>query len=94
VLSLILGLAAVALAAAGVGKLVDHVTDGDGVAVLDHPVAPVCWACGGAGLVSPGAGLSEWSHTHPSGACLSRELTRGWPGPLPASGAHCRCWRR
>ncbi len=39
VLSLILGLAAVALAAAGVGKLVDDVTDGDGVAVLDHPVA-------------------------------------------------------
>ena len=39
VLSLILGLAAVALAAAGVGKLVDDVTDGDGVALLDHPVA-------------------------------------------------------
>jgi hypothetical protein len=38
-LSLILGLAGVALAAAGVGKLVDDVTDGDGVAVLDHPVA-------------------------------------------------------
>ena len=38
-LSLILGLAAVALAAAGVGKLVNDVTDGDGVAVLDHPVA-------------------------------------------------------
>ena len=38
-LSLILGLAAVALAAAGVGKLVDDVTDGDGIAVLDHPVA-------------------------------------------------------
>ena len=39
VLSLILGLAAVAVAAVGVGTLVDDVTDGDGVAVLDHPIA-------------------------------------------------------
>jgi membrane-associated phospholipid phosphatase len=39
VATLILGLAVVALAAVGVGALVDDVTDGDGVAVLDHPVA-------------------------------------------------------
>jgi membrane-associated phospholipid phosphatase len=39
VLTLIVGLAAVALAAVGVGTLVDDVTDGDGVAVIDHPVA-------------------------------------------------------
>jgi membrane-associated phospholipid phosphatase len=38
-LTLILGLAALALAAAGLGTLVDNVTDGDGIAVLDHPVA-------------------------------------------------------
>ena len=37
--TLIVGLAAVALAAVAVGTLVDDVTDGDGVAVLDHPVA-------------------------------------------------------
>jgi undecaprenyl-diphosphatase len=39
VLRLLLGLAAVALAAVGLGKLVDDVTGGDGVALLDHPVA-------------------------------------------------------
>ena len=39
VLTLILGLAAVGLAAVAVGTVVDDVTDGDGVAVLDHPVA-------------------------------------------------------
>jgi undecaprenyl-diphosphatase len=38
-LTLIVGLAAVALAAVGVGTLVDDVTHGDGVAVVDHPVA-------------------------------------------------------
>lgn len=38
-LTLILGLAAIALAAVGLGTLVDNVTDGDGIAVLDHPVA-------------------------------------------------------
>jgi undecaprenyl-diphosphatase len=32
-------LAAIALAAVGLGTLVDNVTDGDGIAVLDHPVA-------------------------------------------------------
>jgi undecaprenyl-diphosphatase len=37
--TLIVGLAALALAAVAVGTLVDDVTDGDGVAVLDHPVA-------------------------------------------------------
>jgi len=36
---LALGLAAVALTVVGLGALVDNVTDGDGVAVLDHPVA-------------------------------------------------------
>jgi undecaprenyl-diphosphatase len=35
----VLGLAAVALAAAGLGTLVENVTDGDGIAVLDHPIA-------------------------------------------------------
>jgi undecaprenyl-diphosphatase len=39
VLTLIMGLAAVALAAVGVGTLVDDVTDGDGVTAVDHPVA-------------------------------------------------------
>ena len=39
VLSLVLGLAAVAEAAAGAGTLVDDVTDGDGMAVLDRPIA-------------------------------------------------------
>jgi membrane-associated phospholipid phosphatase len=39
VLQLVLGLAAVALTAVGVGTLVDNVTDGDGVALVDHPVA-------------------------------------------------------
>jgi membrane-associated phospholipid phosphatase len=34
-----LGLAVIASAAVGAGKLMDDVTDGDGVAVLDHPVA-------------------------------------------------------
>lgn len=38
-LLLITGLAVIILAAVGLGKLVDDVTDGDGVAVLDHPVA-------------------------------------------------------
>ena len=38
-LTLILGLAVVTLAAVGVGTLVDNATDGDGVAVLDHPAA-------------------------------------------------------
>jgi undecaprenyl-diphosphatase len=38
-LTLVLGLAATALAAVGLGTLVDNVTDGDGIAVLDHPVA-------------------------------------------------------
>ena len=38
-LTLVLGLAAIALAAVGLGTLVDNVTDGDGIAVLDHPVA-------------------------------------------------------
>jgi undecaprenyl-diphosphatase len=38
-LLLVLGLAVITLAALGMGKLVDDVTDGDGVAVLDHPVA-------------------------------------------------------
>lgn len=37
--TLVVGLATVALAAVAVGTLVDDVTDGDGVAVLDHPVA-------------------------------------------------------
>ena len=36
---LALGLAAVTLTAVGLGALVDNVTDGDGIAVLDHPVA-------------------------------------------------------
>jgi undecaprenyl-diphosphatase len=39
VLELVLGLAVVALGAIGTGKLVDDVTDGDGVALVDHPVA-------------------------------------------------------
>jgi len=39
ILRLVLGLAAVALVAIGVGALVDNVTDGDGVASLDHPIA-------------------------------------------------------
>ena len=38
-LLLITGLAVVMLAAVGLGKLIDDVTDGDGVAVVDHPVA-------------------------------------------------------
>jgi hypothetical protein len=38
-LLLITGLAVVMLAAVGLGKLVDDVTDGDAVAVVDHPVA-------------------------------------------------------
>lgn len=38
VLSLTVGLTAVAAAAVGMGKLIDNVTDGDGLAVLDHPV--------------------------------------------------------
>ncbi|HEX6932222.1 MAG TPA: phosphatase PAP2 family protein [Streptosporangiaceae bacterium] len=38
-LRLILGLAAVTVAGVAVGALVDDVTEGDGVAVLDHPVA-------------------------------------------------------
>lgn len=38
-LTLVLGLAAIALTAVGLGTLVDNVTDGDGIAVLDHPVA-------------------------------------------------------
>ena len=38
-LTLVLGLAAVALAAVALGALVENVTDGDGVAVVDHPVA-------------------------------------------------------
>ena len=52
VLSLILGLAAVAVAAAGVGTLVDDVTDGDGMAVLDHPVATFVAAHRAAALTS------------------------------------------
>ncbi|HEX6853689.1 MAG TPA: phosphatase PAP2 family protein [Streptosporangiaceae bacterium] len=39
VLSLLLGLATVALAAAGLGLLVDRLTRSDGIAVLDHPIA-------------------------------------------------------
>jgi hypothetical protein len=39
ILTLVAGLAAVALAAVGVGTLVDNVSHGDGVAALDHPVA-------------------------------------------------------
>ena len=39
VLTLALGLAAVTLTAVGLAALVDNVTDGDGIAVLDHPVA-------------------------------------------------------
>ena len=39
VIALILGLAVVALVAVGLGKLVDDVTDGEGIAVVDHPVA-------------------------------------------------------
>ena len=38
-LLLVLGLAVVALGAVGLGKLVDDVTHGHGLAVLDHPVA-------------------------------------------------------
>ena len=38
-LLLLTGLAVVMLAAVGLGKLVDDVTDGDGVAVVDHPIA-------------------------------------------------------
>lgn len=38
-LTLVLGLAAVTLTGVGLGTLVDNVTDGDGIAVLDHPVA-------------------------------------------------------
>lgn len=38
-LTLVLGLAAVTLAAAGLGTLVDDVTDNDGIAMLDHPIA-------------------------------------------------------
>ena len=38
-LTLVLGLAAVALTGVALGALVDNVTDGDGIAVLDHPVA-------------------------------------------------------
>lgn len=39
VLKLVLGLAAVAIGAIATGKLVDDVTEGDGVALVDHPVA-------------------------------------------------------
>jgi hypothetical protein len=39
VLTLMIGLAAVALAAVAVGTFVGDVTHGDGVAVIDHPVA-------------------------------------------------------
>lgn len=39
VTELVLGLAAVALGAIGTGTLVDDVTDGDGVVLVDHPVA-------------------------------------------------------
>ena len=52
VLTLIVGLSAVALAAAGVGTLVDDVTDGDGVAILDHPVAGFVAAHRAAALTS------------------------------------------
>src|SRR5262245_36290918 len=38
-LTLVLGLAAVALTGVALGALVDNVTDGDGIAVLDHLVA-------------------------------------------------------
>ena len=38
-LLLLTGLAAIMLTAVALGKLVDDVTDGDGVAVIDHPVA-------------------------------------------------------
>jgi undecaprenyl-diphosphatase len=38
-MTLVVGLSAVALAAVGVSRLVDDVTHGDGVAVVDHPVA-------------------------------------------------------
>jgi undecaprenyl-diphosphatase len=38
-LALVAGLAAIAVAAVAFGTLVDNVTDGDGVAVVDHPVA-------------------------------------------------------
>jgi membrane-associated phospholipid phosphatase len=38
-LTLIVGLAAIGLAAAAFGTLVDNVTDGDGIAVVDHPAA-------------------------------------------------------
>jgi membrane-associated phospholipid phosphatase len=38
-LKLVLGLTAVALTAVGAGTLVNNVTDGDGVALVDHPVA-------------------------------------------------------
>ena len=52
VLALCLGLAAVALAAVAVGTLVDDVTHGDGVAVVDHPVAGFVAAHRAAALTS------------------------------------------
>jgi membrane-associated phospholipid phosphatase len=52
VLTLCLGLAAVALAAVAVGTLVDDVTHGDGVVVVDHPVAGFVAAHRAAALTS------------------------------------------
>jgi membrane-associated phospholipid phosphatase len=50
--TLVLGLAAVALAGTGLGALVDNVTDGDGVAFVDHPVAAFVAAGRAAALTS------------------------------------------
>jgi membrane-associated phospholipid phosphatase len=52
VLTLVVGLAAVTVAAIGVGTLVEDVTDGDGVAILDHPVARFVAAHRAAALTS------------------------------------------
>jgi undecaprenyl-diphosphatase len=52
VLTLMMGLAAVALAAVTVGTLVDDVTHGDGVAAVDHPVAGFVAAHRAAALTS------------------------------------------
>jgi undecaprenyl-diphosphatase len=51
-LTLVLGLAVVVLAGLGVGALVDDVTEGDGVAMLDHPVARFVAAHRSAALTS------------------------------------------
>ena len=82
--SVVLGLLVIASAAAGAGILVEDVTAGDGMAVLDHPVASFVAA----------------HHSGPLTAVMRAASTAGGPMVLAAVtavagvllGIICRCW--